>query len=138
MRVGGSWTVRQTSTRSLVDESLLAEAYKVLLPGAVNLAGISGQLATARDHSTSNYETVFAVNVAGTFNCMAAQLRNMRPSTKKTPGGSIVNAGSMAGLVGKTSASIYCASKHAVIGLTKAAAKEEATTTGIRVNAVAP
>jgi NAD(P)-dependent dehydrogenase (short-subunit alcohol dehydrogenase family) len=68
---------------------------------------------------------------------MSAELRNMRVAKGDIGGGSIVNAGSVAGLVGKSKTSVYCASKHAVIGLTKAAAKEEAAS-GIRINAVAP
>lgn len=79
-----------------------------------------------------------AVNVQGTFNCMSAELRSMRVATEDgAGGGSIVNAGSVTGLVGKPNCSVYCASKHAVIGLTKAAAREEGVH-GIRVNAIAP
>jgi NAD(P)-dependent dehydrogenase (short-subunit alcohol dehydrogenase family) len=103
----------------------------------VNLAGISGHLASAKDHDTANYEAVFAVNVQGTFNCMSAELRNMRVASSGVPGGSIVNAASITGLVGKPNCSIYCASKHAVVGLTKAAASEQ-TVSGIRINAIAP
>jgi NAD(P)-dependent dehydrogenase (short-subunit alcohol dehydrogenase family) len=105
--------------------------------GAVNLAGISGHLASVKEHDTANYDRVFAVNVEGTLNCMSAELRNMRVATADTPGGSIVNAASITGLVGKPNCSIYYASKHAVIGLTKAAAREQ-TETKIRINAVAP
>ena len=68
---------------------------------------------------------------------MSAELRNMRVANGEVGGGSIVNAASITGLVGKPSCSIYCASKHAVIGITKAAAREEENT-GIRVNAIAP
>jgi NAD(P)-dependent dehydrogenase (short-subunit alcohol dehydrogenase family) len=103
----------------------------------VNLAGISGHLASAKDHDPANYEAVFAVNVQGTFNCMSAELRNMRVASSGVPGGSIVNVASITGLVGKPNCSIYCASKHAVVGLTKAAASEQ-TVSGIRINAIAP
>ncbi|KAH7080451.1 putative short chain dehydrogenase [Paraphoma chrysanthemicola] len=107
------------------------------LDGAVNLAGISGRLGSVRDHDPADYEAVFAVNVRGTFNCMSAELRNMRLANGAVGGGSIVNASSMVGLVGKPNTSVYCASKHAVIGITKAAAREEADS-GIRINAIAP
>ena len=103
----------------------------------MNLAGISGRLASAKDHDATNYAAVFSVNVEGTFNCMSAELRNMRVAKDGLPGGSIVNAASITGLVGKPNCSIYCASKHAVIGLTKAAAREQSES-GIRINAIAP
>ncbi|CAN9478518.1 unnamed protein product [Alternaria alternata] len=89
--------------------------------GAVNLAAISGNKALVKDHDHDNYKKVFAVNVKGMFLCMAAELRSMHPTR----------------LVGKEGSSIYCASKHAVIGLTKAAAREQSKT-GIRINAIAP
>jgi NAD(P)-dependent dehydrogenase (short-subunit alcohol dehydrogenase family) len=65
------------------------------------------------------------------FNCMRAELNVM------TSGGSIVNAASVAGLMGLPHMAAYCASKHAVVGLTKTAAKEYGGQ-GIRVNAIAP
>lgn len=71
------------------------------------------------------------VNVTGVFNCLRAELRAI------SPGGSIVNASSVAGLQGSASGAPYVASKHAVIGLTRSAAKE-AGGRNIRVNAVAP
>ncbi|KAI4616016.1 hypothetical protein J4E83_006685 [Alternaria metachromatica] len=107
------------------------------IDGAVNLAGISGRLETAAKFDAADYEAVFAVNVRGTFNCMSAELRNMRVASSGVPGGSIVNAASITGLVGKQNCSVYCASKHAVVGLTKAAAREQEHT-GIRINAMAP
>jgi len=68
---------------------------------------------------------------------MSAELRNIRVASSGVPGGSIVNAASITGLVGKPNCSVYCASKHAVVGLTKAAAREQEHT-GIRINAIAP
>lgn len=61
----------------------------------------------------------------------------MRVAKGDIGGGAIVNAASVAGLVGKAGFSIYCASKFAVVGITKAAAREESES-GIRINAIAP
>lgn len=81
------------------------------LDGAVNLAGIAGKLGMVRDHDPADYEAVFSVNVQGIFNCMSAELRNMRVAKGNVGGGSIVNAASVTGLVGKPHTSVYCASK---------------------------
>lgn len=65
-------------------------------------------------------------------------VRNSMQSEIKvlSPNGSIVNAASICGLQGRKGSSAYCASKHAVIGLSRAAAKEVATTQ--RINCIAP
>ncbi|KAG9186500.1 hypothetical protein G6011_09608 [Alternaria panax] len=110
---------------------------KESIDGAVNLAATSGENAPVTHHDNDNYKKVFAVNVEGMFMCMSAELRRMRPASEGRQGGSIVNAASTAGLVGKEGCSVYCASTHAVIGLTKAAAREQSST-GIRINAIAP
>lgn len=62
------------------------------------------------------------------FKCLRAELKHM------VDGGAIVNAASVTGLVGVTKAGTYVASKHAIIGLTKTAAKEVGSR-NIRVNA---
>lgn len=103
----------------------------------MNSAGIAGKLGNMRDHDSEDYEAVFGVNVKGVFNSMSAELRYMRTAKNDAGGGSIVNLASITGLVGKPGCSVYCASKHAVIGLTKAVASEEKSS-GIRVNAIAP
>lgn len=64
-------------------------------------------------------------------------MHSLKAELRIMTGGSIVNAASIAGLQGSTNAGAYCTSKHAVIGLTRVAAKEAAAK-GIRVNAVAP
>jgi NAD(P)-dependent dehydrogenase (short-subunit alcohol dehydrogenase family) len=73
------------------------------------------------------------VNVKGAWISMQAEIRAML----ERGGGAIVNIASVGGMVGFTQASIYSASKHAVVGLTKAAALEYAAA-GVRVNTVAP
>jgi 3-oxoacyl-[acyl-carrier protein] reductase len=77
-------------------------------------------------------ENTFAVNALGPTRHLQAAVRLMRKT-----GGSIVNISSIIGVVGNEGQAVYAASKAALIGLTRAAAKELAPT-GIRVNAVAP
>lgn len=85
-----------------------------------------------RDLLDDELDFVMDVNLKGVFNCMRAQLQNMKPE-----GGSIVNFASIAALVGLRDLSGYTASKHAVLGLSRTAAREEAEM-GIRINCVAP
>lgn len=73
-----------------------------------------------------------AVNAKGTLNYLRAQLPNMQEAT-----GAIVNAASMAGVSGVAFNGAYVASKHAIIGLTRTAVKEEGKN-GIRLNVIAP
>jgi NAD(P)-dependent dehydrogenase (short-subunit alcohol dehydrogenase family) len=76
---------------------------------------------------------VFAVNARGTFLCCKYAI----PDMADRGGGSIVNMASVAGLVGLRNRAAYCASKGAVISLTRALAVDHVAE-GIRVNAVAP
>lgn len=91
----------------------------------------------------AEFARVIGVNMTGTWNCLRAELPAMRGSHPsgnhegRAGGGSIVNAASIAGIVGVPNNAPYVAAKHAVIGLTKTAAKEEGER-GIRINAIAP
>jgi 2-keto-3-deoxy-L-fuconate dehydrogenase len=98
----------------------------------VNVAGI-GSTTNAPDTTLDVWENVFAVNARGTFLCC----KHAIPGMAARGGGSIVNIASVAGLVGLRNRAAYCASKGAVISLTRALAVDHVAD-GIRVNAVAP
>ncbi|CAG9994388.1 unnamed protein product [Clonostachys byssicola] len=108
------------------------------LDGAVNLAGVIGKsvgVSNLTEISDEEWLFVNEVNLHGAFYATRAQLRAM---VKLGQGPrSIINASSTAGLEGNRKNSPYVASKHAVIGLSRCAAKEFGHL-GIRVNAIAP
>src|ERR1700682_5564390 len=100
---------------------------------AVNNAGTEGLKGLVTEQTAESYAATFDTNVLGVLLSMKHELRVMVPQGS----GSIVNISSTYGSVGAAGASVYVASKHAVVGLTKSAALEVAGT-GIRVNVVAP
>lgn len=85
------------------------------------------------DMTEAEWDRVIAVNLKGTFNAVHAAL----PHMARQRAGKIVTIASELGLVGRAEMTHYCASKGAVIALTKALAREVAPL-GINVNAVAP
>ena len=98
----------------------------------VNNAAIS-QIKLFTDLTPEDWRRMFAVNVDGVFNCTQAVLSGM--ISEKS--GAIVNISSMWGQVGASCEVAYSAAKAAVIGLTKALAKEVGPS-GVRVNCVCP
>ncbi|WP_328422260.1 SDR family NAD(P)-dependent oxidoreductase [Streptomyces sp. NBC_00443] len=103
------------------------------LDSAFNNAGIGGDRTPLHLMSDDVYDSVMDTNVRGIFNCLRHEIAAMLPNG----GGSIVNNSSVGGLVAIPTAAPYIASKHAVVGLTRAAADEYAKQ-GVRVNAIAP
>ncbi|MEV1128746.1 SDR family NAD(P)-dependent oxidoreductase [Agromyces sp. NPDC049794] len=102
------------------------------LDAAFNNAGLS-QVGLLHEVGEEDFDRLMAVNVKGVWLCLREQLRVMRAQGS----GSIVNTSSVGGYKGATGLGAYQASKHAVIGLTRAAAHDNGPL-GIRVNAVAP
>jgi NAD(P)-dependent dehydrogenase (short-subunit alcohol dehydrogenase family) len=120
----------EEDVRSLVDKTI--ELFG-RLDVAVNAAGTEGVPGPVSDQTAESYAATFDTNVLGTLLSMKHELRVMQAQGH----GSIVNLSSTTGSKAAPGASVYTASKHAVEGLTKAAALEGAAF-GVRVNAVAP
>ena len=97
-----------------------------------NIAGIGG-MAHFADETPERLQAMFAVNAMGPFLLMQAAL----PHLQASPHGNVVNLASSAGVIGQAYCASYCASKHAIVGMTKALALELGRT-GPRFNAVCP
>ena len=100
---------------------------------AVNNAGTEGTGGPLTEQTGESFDAIFDTNVRGVLYSLKHELRVMLAQGS----GAIVNVSSVLGKVAFAGAGVYAASKHAVEGLTKAAALEGATA-GVRVNAVAP
>ena len=98
-----------------------------------NNAGIEGEIKSIIDYDEALFDAVMSVNVKGVF----LGLKYVLPVMVANGSGAVVNTASVAGITGTPMMPAYCASKHAVIGLTKVASGEVARA-GVRVNCVCP
>lgn len=133
---GGEAAHRRVDVANETDvAAMIAEASEVLgrLDCAFNNAGITGAPAPVHATDAADWARTLDVNLGGVFFCMKHEL----PIMHAQGGGAIVNTASGAGVVATPGLSAYCASKHAILGLTKTAAVENART-GVRINAVCP
>lgn len=121
----------------VTDEATVAELFSELETGGglsilANVAGV-GSVTTVPDTATEEWDHVFDVNVKGTYLCSRFAIPQMVAAGR----GSIINMASIAGMVGLPRRAAYCASKGAVIALTKAMAIDHVKQ-GIRVNCICP
>jgi NAD(P)-dependent dehydrogenase (short-subunit alcohol dehydrogenase family) len=132
---GDAMFVKTDVTKADEVEALVARAVQRYgaLNFAFNNAGIEGDaFVPLANYSEATWDSVIDINLKGVFLSMKYELPHIIVSK-----GAIVNMASIAGLSGGSLGAAYYASKHGVVGITKAAAIEYAGK-GVRINAVAP
>lgn len=134
---GGRAVFEQVDVADAADVARMVERTVTELGGlhcAVNAAAIEGESGPLADLDDEEFDRIMAVNVRSVFLCMKHELRAMRAAGT---GGAIVNIASTNSYRPQPRQSAYTASKHAVLGLTRAAAIDYARH-GIRINAICP
>jgi NAD(P)-dependent dehydrogenase (short-subunit alcohol dehydrogenase family) len=133
---GGAAHAALADVTRAADFARVAEEAVVAFGGVdclFNNAGVEGVFAPLLAYPEDAFDQVLAVNVKGVW----LGIKALAPLLRARGGGAIVNTASVAGLIGTAGNGAYGASKHAVVGLTRTAARELAAD-GIRVNAVCP
>lgn len=127
--------VRTDVSQEAEVEGLVAHTLQAFgrLDVAFNNAGIEQLPGALETQTEAAYDTLMAINVKGVW----LALKHEIPALLARGGGAIVNNASIAGVIGFPGVPIYVASKHAVVGLTKALALEYGQL-GIRINSVCP
>ncbi|MCU0760621.1 MAG: SDR family oxidoreductase [Steroidobacteraceae bacterium] len=121
------------------DEAAVAALFATIearfgrLDGAFNNVGRTLGSSPLQDTPTARLRQTLEINLVAVFHCLRHELRLMRAAG----GGAIVNNSSIGGTRGFANLSDYCAAKWGLIGMTKAAALENAPH-GVRVNVIAP